>query len=45
MTFLLINSLLANSELSAGAMSSILQDSVLKRAAVMPVEDVLALSL
>ena len=39
------DSLLANSELTAGAISSILQDSDLKRADAMSVEDVLALSL
>ena len=39
------DSLLANSELAAGAVSSILRDSDLRRADAMSVEDVLALSL
>ena len=39
------DSLLTNSELAAEAVSSILQDSDLRRADAMSVEDVLALSL
>ena len=39
------DSLLANSELTSGAMSSILRDSDLRRADAMSVEDVLTLSL
>ena len=39
------DSLLANSELAVGVVSSILQDSDLKRTDAMSVEDVLALSL
>ena len=39
------DSLLANSELAAGAVSSILRDSDLRKVDVMSVEDVLALSL
>ena len=40
-----VDSLLANSELTVGAVSSILQDSDLKRADAMSVEEALALSL
>ena len=39
------DSLLANTELAAGAISSILQDSDLRKADALPVEDALALSL
>ena len=39
------DSLLTNSELAAGAVSSILQDSDLKRANAMSVDEALALSL
>ena len=39
------NSLLLNAELAAGAVSSILKDSDLKRSGALPVEEVLALSL
>ena len=39
------NSLLFNAELAAGAISSILQDSDLKRSSALPVEEALALSL
>ena len=38
-------SLLLNAELATGAVSSILKDSDLKRSSVMPVDEVLALSL
>ena len=38
------NSLFFNAELAAGAVSSILRDSSLKRAGVLPVEEALALS-
>ena len=38
------DSLLSNAELAAGAISSILRDSDLKRLGVLPVEDALALS-
>ena len=39
------DSLLLNAKLSTGAVSSILKDSDLKRSSVMPVDEVLALSL
>ena len=39
------DSLLLNSELTAGAVSSILKDSDLKRSSVLPVDEALALSL
>ena len=39
------DSLLLNAELAAGAVSSILKDSDLKRSGALPVEEVLALSL
>ena len=39
------DSLLFNAELAAGAVSSILRDSDLKRSGVLPVEETLALSL
>ena len=39
------NSLLFNAELTAGAVSSILKDSDLKRSGALPVEEALALSL
>ena len=39
------DSLLLNAELAAGAVSSILKDSDLKRSRVLPVDETLALSL
>ena len=39
------DSLLSNAELAAGAVSSILRESDLKRSGVLPVEEALALSL
>ena len=39
------DSLLSNAELTAGAVSSILRDSDLKRSGALPVEETLALSL
>ena len=39
------DSLLSNAELAAGAVSSILRDSDLKRSGSLPVEETLALSL
>ena len=39
------DSLLLNAELATGAVSSILKDSDLKRAGVLPIEEALALSL
>ena len=39
------DSLLLNAELAAGAVSSILKDSDLKRSSTLPVEEALALSL
>ena len=39
------DSLLSNAELAAGAISSILKDSDLKRSGALPVEEALALSL
>ena len=39
------NSLLSNAELAAGAISSILRDSDLKRSGALPIEETLALSL
>ena len=39
------DSLLSNAELAAGAISSILRDSNLKRSGALPVEEALALSL
>ena len=39
------NSLLLNAELAAGAVSSILKDSDLKKLSTMPVDEALALSL
>ena len=39
------DSLLSNAKLAAGAISSILRDSDLKRSGALPVEEVLALSL